>query len=74
MKVYIITDPEAGWDCINAVYLDPEEAIKYCLDRTETTRDMYTNEIQKMKTNCIPISFHGSGICMIHTREVDKKY
>ena len=75
MLVYIVTDPEAGWDCINAVYTDPEEAIKHCLDKTETTRDMYANEIRKMKNNnWCTISFHGRGMQMIHTMEVAEKY
>ena len=34
MKIYVITDPELGWDCVLGAYLTLEDAIKCCLDRS----------------------------------------
>lgn len=32
MTVYVITDVEAGWDCVYGVFYKREDAIDYCKD------------------------------------------
>lgn len=34
MRIYIVTDPELGWDCVIGAYQTIEDAIKCCLDRS----------------------------------------
>lgn len=39
MKIYIITDTEAGWDCVRGVYNTKQAAIKMCAEMEEVNPD-----------------------------------
>lgn len=32
-KVFVVTDTEAGWDCVRGVYLNRADAVEYCAIR-----------------------------------------
>ena len=45
MEVYVVTDPELGWDCVIGVYDSLEEAIKACLSRANIDTNKWNNYI-----------------------------
>ena len=73
MNIYIITDPESGWDCINAAYLDKKEAIIHCL--TKSSKNI---EGWEKYANKLPYTFHNedysSGLFTLHEIEIKEKF
>ena len=73
MNVYIITDPEAGWDCIDAAYLDIKEAIIHCLTKSLKNTDDWEKYIDKL-----PHTFHSddykSGLFILNKMKITEKF
>lgn len=44
MEVYIITDTEAGWDCVSGVYKTKQAAIRMCAELDEVSPDEWNED------------------------------
>ena len=55
MKIYVITDPELGWDCVIGAYLTLEDAIKHCLDRSGLDINTWEDYVDNQRFDCAVI-------------------
>lgn len=55
-SVFVVTDPELGWDCVIAVYNSQELAIRCCLSRSGLNPDdweSYVDTLQNFYKGCV---------------------
>ena len=45
MRIFIITDPELGWDCVVGAYTELEDALKCCLERSGMDTNLWENYV-----------------------------
>lgn len=42
-NVFVITNPELGWDCVCGVYENRDDAEKYCAERDKVDQETWKN-------------------------------
>jgi hypothetical protein len=50
-QVYIVTDPELGWNCVVGVFSSNKEAIKCCLNRSDLDMNDWEKYERKNETS-----------------------